>query len=424
MRKSQPAEGVRVTLAPDAQAVHLIGKEVHQVARVYPLFDVAKILLAEKCPLPRGVRSARTPRPADPRQAGGIRFPHPRGSRPPSLELGTARTNSSRRKPSRSIRRPEISRRSPAAAFPASGWARRISIPIRSTCAACTASVSPNMPFELYSRKVRTERGEEAVNAWLETMKTKDPLAHQGRRRRRMDRRPRRGGTRAWPRVVSTRPSRKPAAPTCPAPIPAEKSITLAADLAEDRRQPRPQSSRHPDSRRVPGRRGRASAGFQAPGKTLHRSRPPASAAAQCRRSPSAPPSWSRGSARTDRPNSKDSGNPCCRKAAPRRPPSSPRIFSGCSIRATSCSTPTTRSSCRKSAKPTPPNPSGEPKKKKKKKSKKPKLAGEAKEGDGPAGEIPASDSPPNIGSHRRNSHRAGDRSRCRNPESPARCRS
>jgi hypothetical protein len=29
------------------------------------------------------------------------------------------------------------------------------------------------MPFELYSSKVRTERGEEAVNAWLETMKTK-----------------------------------------------------------------------------------------------------------------------------------------------------------------------------------------------------------------------------------------------------------
>jgi hypothetical protein len=29
----------------------------------------------------------------------------------------------------------------------------------------------PNMPFEVYSAKVRTERGEEAVNAWLETMK-------------------------------------------------------------------------------------------------------------------------------------------------------------------------------------------------------------------------------------------------------------
>ena len=45
--EAPPADGVRVTIAPDAQAVHLIGKEVHQVARVYPLFDVAKILLAE-----------------------------------------------------------------------------------------------------------------------------------------------------------------------------------------------------------------------------------------------------------------------------------------------------------------------------------------------------------------------------------------
>ncbi|MCU0753369.1 MAG: hypothetical protein MUC40_10185, partial [Akkermansiaceae bacterium] len=46
--EAPPAEGVRVILIPDAQAVHLIGKEVHQVARVYPLFDVAKILLAER----------------------------------------------------------------------------------------------------------------------------------------------------------------------------------------------------------------------------------------------------------------------------------------------------------------------------------------------------------------------------------------
>src|SRR5690606_12714983 len=30
-----------------------------------------------------------------------------------------------------------------------------------------------NMPFEAYSAKVRTERGEEAVNAWLETTKQK-----------------------------------------------------------------------------------------------------------------------------------------------------------------------------------------------------------------------------------------------------------
>ena len=46
--EAPPAEGVRVTLVPDAEAVRLIGKEVHQVARVYPLFDVAKILLAER----------------------------------------------------------------------------------------------------------------------------------------------------------------------------------------------------------------------------------------------------------------------------------------------------------------------------------------------------------------------------------------
>ena len=47
-QEAPPAAGVRVTIAPDIQAVRLIVKEVQQVARVYPLFDIAKILLAEK----------------------------------------------------------------------------------------------------------------------------------------------------------------------------------------------------------------------------------------------------------------------------------------------------------------------------------------------------------------------------------------
>src|SRR5690606_12077228 len=31
-----------------------------------------------------------------------------------------------------------------------------------------------NLPFEVFASRVRTERGEEAVNAWLETMKQKN----------------------------------------------------------------------------------------------------------------------------------------------------------------------------------------------------------------------------------------------------------
>ena len=42
----QPAEGVRVTIVPAAEAVHLVVREIHHLARVYSLYDVAQILLA------------------------------------------------------------------------------------------------------------------------------------------------------------------------------------------------------------------------------------------------------------------------------------------------------------------------------------------------------------------------------------------
>ena len=45
-----------------------------------------------------------------------------------------------------------------------------------------------------------------------------------------------------WPRVVSTRPSRKPATPKCRHPIPPKNLSALADDLAQAGRQPRPQS--------------------------------------------------------------------------------------------------------------------------------------------------------------------------------------
>lgn len=43
-----PAEGVSITLVPDKTAIQLVCKEIHHVARVYPLFDVAEIILAER----------------------------------------------------------------------------------------------------------------------------------------------------------------------------------------------------------------------------------------------------------------------------------------------------------------------------------------------------------------------------------------
>ena len=167
-----PAEGVRVTLSPDAQAVHLIGKEIHQVARVYPLFDVAKILLAERARC-RAVFEAPEPH-----------APLFRGKLDDSVFL-------TREEAVRHLWQSELKNQlieeETIDVDPPSGNFQLV--------AKCGLSGEwlgppnfhayqvnlrrlhrerfPNMPFAAYSSKVRTERGEEAVNAWLETMKRK-----------------------------------------------------------------------------------------------------------------------------------------------------------------------------------------------------------------------------------------------------------
>ena len=168
--EAPPAEGVRVTLVPDAQAVHLIGKEVHQVARVYPLFDVAKILLAERgrC---RAVFEAPEPH-----------APLYRGKLDESVFL--TREEAARHLWSSELKKQFVEEEvievdPPTGNFqlvakcgltgmwlgPPNFHAYQVNL--RRLHRECF----PNMPFAAYSAKVRTERGEEAVNAWLETMK-------------------------------------------------------------------------------------------------------------------------------------------------------------------------------------------------------------------------------------------------------------
>ncbi|HSP41994.1 MAG TPA: hypothetical protein VLO11_03910 [Luteolibacter sp.] len=171
-QQSPPAEGVRVTLVPDAEAIHLIGKEVHQVARVYPLFDVARILLAERgrC---RAVFEASEPHP-----------PLFRGKLDDSLFL-------TREEAVRHLWHSELRARFIAEETvevdPPSG-----NFQLVARCGLSGEWLGPpnfhsyqttlrrlhrerfsHMPFEAYSAKVRTERGEEAINAWLETQKKK-----------------------------------------------------------------------------------------------------------------------------------------------------------------------------------------------------------------------------------------------------------
>ena len=170
--EAPPADGVRVTIAPDAQAVHLIGKEVHQVARVYPLFDVAKILLAEKARC-RAVFEALEPH-----------APLIRGKLEDSVFL--TRDEAIRHLWNSDLRNELIEEETievdpPTGNFQAiarcgiSGdWLGPVNFhSYQTNLRRLHRERFAKMPFELYASKVRTERGEDAVNAWLETMKKK-----------------------------------------------------------------------------------------------------------------------------------------------------------------------------------------------------------------------------------------------------------
>ncbi|MCU0776740.1 MAG: hypothetical protein MUF86_03635 [Akkermansiaceae bacterium] len=177
--EAAPAEGVRVILIPDAQALHLIGKEVHQVARVYPLFDVAKILLAERgrC---RAVFETAEPHP-----------PLLRGKLDESLFL--TREEAVRHLWQSELRvkfiEEEIIEVDPpkgnfqiVAKCGLTGlWLGPPNFHAYQTnLRRIHRECFPGMPFAAYSSKVRTERGEEAVNAWLDTMKKKTRWRIQG----------------------------------------------------------------------------------------------------------------------------------------------------------------------------------------------------------------------------------------------------
>ncbi len=168
----RPEDGVRVSIAPDPAAVRLIGKEVQQVARVYGLFDVAKILLAEKARC-RAIF-----------EAHDSHAPLIAGKRDESLFL--TREEAIRHLWNSELRH-ELIEEETIEAEPPTGNFQAIA-----RCGVSGEWLGPvnfhsyqtnlrrlhrerfaNMPFEVYAAKVRTERGEEAVNAWLETMKHK-----------------------------------------------------------------------------------------------------------------------------------------------------------------------------------------------------------------------------------------------------------
>jgi hypothetical protein len=166
----QPAEGVRVSILPAAEAVHLVVREIHHLARVYSLYDVAQILLAG-------------------RERYHLRF---------ELSDKAAPLLKSRKDDSLWLTKEEAIAhfwQSPAAmemyeseeveTDPPAG-----NFQVVARCGMSGEWLGPpnfhsyqttlrrihrerfsDMPFERYASRVRTERGEEAVNAWLDTMR-------------------------------------------------------------------------------------------------------------------------------------------------------------------------------------------------------------------------------------------------------------
>ncbi|MEP4078794.1 hypothetical protein [Haloferula sp.] len=166
-----PAPGVKVNIGPAKEAVHLVVKEIHQVARVYSLFDIAQILLdqRERCRL--SIESDE--------KRGSVMY---RGLKDESLFVTKeeAVAHFWQSGPVEELYEVEDTETDPPAG----------NFQVVAKCGLSGEWLGPpnfhsyqttlrrlhrerfsNMDFDRYASRVKTERGEEAVNAWLETMK-------------------------------------------------------------------------------------------------------------------------------------------------------------------------------------------------------------------------------------------------------------
>ena len=166
----QPAEGVRVTLIPAAEAVHLVVREIHHVARVYSLFDVAQILLAG-------------------RNRYHLQFTVSEKVPPIFVSLKDQSLWLTKEEALAHFWQSEAAEEyyeseetetePPAGNFQVvarcgmSGeWLGPPNFhSYQTTLRRLHRERFSNLPFEVYASRVRTERGEEAVNAWLDTMR-------------------------------------------------------------------------------------------------------------------------------------------------------------------------------------------------------------------------------------------------------------
>ncbi len=166
-----PAEGVEISVLPEKAAIQLICKEIHQVARVYPLFDIAQIILAERSRC-RAIIEIEESRPPLYRckieealfltREEALRYLLQAPWRERYVEESTVEVDP-----------PKGNFQSVARCGMSGEWLGPPNFHAYQTnLRRLHRERFANMPFEVYAGKVRTERGEEAVNQWLESMKS------------------------------------------------------------------------------------------------------------------------------------------------------------------------------------------------------------------------------------------------------------
>ena len=199
----EPAPGVRVLIQPNPSAVQLVAKEIHHVARVYSLFDVANILLARRDRCLATFESAASRPPLYrckfddslwlTREEAIAHF----WQAPWRAEFYSEETEE--------ITPPSGNFQVVARCGLSGEWLGPPNFhTYQTTLRHLHRERFPHMRFEAYAAKVRTERGEEAVQAWLETMKSRT----------------------VWKTKSHTEPPITPEAPAAPEPAPETTDTT------------------------------------------------------------------------------------------------------------------------------------------------------------------------------------------------------
>jgi hypothetical protein len=165
-----PAEGVNVTLLPDKSAVQLVCKEIHHVARVYPLFDVAEIILAERARFRAHFEISEKKPPFYRCKFEEAIFL----TKEESLQffLKAEWRNQFIEESTVEIDPPKGNFQSVAKCGISGEWLGPPNYhAYQSEIRRIHRERFSHMPLESYMSKIRTERSEEAVNAWLDSVK-------------------------------------------------------------------------------------------------------------------------------------------------------------------------------------------------------------------------------------------------------------